>query len=101
MSITADHNLADLTDEALVLGLRDLFKVYRGESPVPSTWKRMGVDVKTTLQAWMLEADRRKLYEDRPEGRHYTHVPQARDRVREDIGAIREHLRKRSKRKAP
>ena len=99
MNIIANQNLADLDDETLVNGLRDLYKVYRGQAPVPDVWETMGLDVKATLRAWMLEAERRKLYEDRPEGRHYTSGPNARARIRKDIGEIREHLEKRLKEK--
>ena len=94
MNIVANQNLADLDDETLVDGLRDLFKVYRGQAPVPDVWEAMGLDVKATLRAWMLEAERRKLYEDRPEGRHYTSVPNARARIQKDIAEIREHFQK-------
>ena len=99
MSIIANQNLSDLDDETLVSGVRDLFKVYRGQTPVPKAWEMMGVDVKATLRAWMLETERRGLYEDRPDGRHYTHVPDARARIEKDSREIRERLEKRLREK--
>lgn len=95
MSIIANQNLAELDDETLVLGVRDLFRVYRGETPAPKVWEAMGVDVKATLRVWMLEAERRGLYEDRPDGRHYTHIPNARARIVKEGQEIRERLEKR------
>lgn len=99
MNIIANQNLADLDDGTLVRGVQDLFRVYRGEAPVPKVWEKMGVDVKATLRAWMLEAERRGLYEDRPDGRHYTHAPDARARIERDSREIRERLEKRLKEK--
>ncbi|MSS72249.1 MAG: hypothetical protein EXS64_12275 [Candidatus Latescibacteria bacterium] len=95
MSIIANQNLADLDDQTLVAGLRDLFRIYRGEAPAPKVWEAMGLDVKATLRSWMLETERRGLYEDRPDGRHYTHVPNARARIEKDSQEIRERLEKR------
>jgi hypothetical protein len=99
MNTIANQNLDDLDDEALVRGVRDLFRVYRGEAPAPKVWEKMRVDVKATLRAWMLEAERRGLYEDRPDGRRYTHVPNARARIERDSREIRERLEKRLREK--
>jgi hypothetical protein len=99
VSIIANQNLSDVDDETLVRGLRDLFRVYRGEAPAPKVWAAMGLDVKATLRSWMLEAERRGLYEDRPDGRHYTHVPNARARIAQDSREIRERLEKRLREK--
>lgn len=99
MNTIANQNLAELDDETLVRGVRDLFRVYRGEAPAPKVWEKMGVDVKATLRAWMLEAERRGLYEDRPDGRHYTHVPNALARIERDSREIRERLEKRLREK--
>lgn len=95
MHIIANQNLRDVDDEALVKGLRELFQVHRGQVPVPGMWEKLGLDVRATLVAWMLEADRRGLYEDRPDGRHYTHIPNARSRIAEESREVRERLEKR------
>ena len=99
MNIVANQNLADLDDKTLVEGIRDLFLIYRGQAPVPNVWEKMGLDVKATLVAWMLEAERRGLYEDRPDGRHYTSIPNALARLQKDVGEMRAHLEKRLKEK--
>ncbi len=100
MNIVANQNLSELDDKTLVEGLRTLFTIYRGQAPVPKVWEKMDLNVKATLVAWMLETERRGLYEDRPDGRHYTSVPNALVRLQKDVQEMREHLEKRLKEKA-
>lgn len=99
MNIVANQNLAALGDKDLVEGVRDLFAIYRGQTPTPAVWEKMGLNVKATLVAWMLEAERRGLFEDRPDGRHYTCVPNAKIQIQKDAQEIRERLEKRLREK--